>query len=93
MPSVREFDWHDGKAASNLAKHRLSFESARGVFLDVRRIDIDASRELDGEARRKAIGLLDGRLITVVYTMRGDVHWLISARRANRAEERSYGER
>lgn len=93
MRSLREFDWHDGKAASNLTKHKLSFDKARGVFLDVQRIDFDVSRALDGEVRRKTIGLLEGRLIAVVYTMRGNVHWLISARRANRAEERSYGER
>ncbi|QCI66448.1 BrnT family toxin [Phreatobacter stygius] len=76
MRSVRQFDWHDAKAASNLTKHKLSFENARGVFLDLERIDIDASREQDGEVRRKTIGMLDGKLIAVVYTVRDDVHWL-----------------
>jgi uncharacterized DUF497 family protein len=45
----------------------------------------------DGEERRKAIGLIDGKLYTVVYTLRGSVCRLISARRSNAKESRSYG--
>jgi uncharacterized DUF497 family protein len=39
--------------------------------------------------RRKAIGMIDGRLFTV-YVMRGEVCRIISARRANGREERIY---
>ncbi|QCK86512.1 BrnT family toxin [Phreatobacter aquaticus] len=87
------FDWHDDKAASNLIKHGISFGEARSVFLDPLRIDIDASREEDGELRRKTTGLLAGRLFSVVYTLRDDVHWIISARRANPKEIRTYVQR
>ena len=31
-----EFAWDPRKARSNLAKHRVSFEEARSVFLDER---------------------------------------------------------
>lgn len=91
MASSLDFDWHDGKAASNLKKHRVSFADARQVFFDPRRIDIDASREEDGEERRKTTGLMAGKLTSVVYTRRGSVVWIISARRANRTEEKRYG--
>lgn len=87
------FDWHDAKHLSNIAKHGLGFDRAVAVFLDERRIDIDAPHPEDGEIRRKTTGLLGLKLFSVVYTMRGDVHWLISARRANPKEIRRYVQR
>ncbi|WP_369695939.1 BrnT family toxin [Phenylobacterium aquaticum] len=41
--------------------------------------------------RRKAVGVIEGRLFTVVYTLRGAVIRLISARRCNVQEARRYG--
>ena len=32
--SALKFEWDDAKAASNLQKHRVSFEEARAVFSD-----------------------------------------------------------
>ena len=85
------FEWDDAKAESNEAKHKVPFEFATRVFLDDGRIDLDASRVQDGEDRRKAIGRIDGLLYVVVYTMRGDVCRIISARRANAKEAKAYG--
>jgi uncharacterized DUF497 family protein len=85
------FEWDEAKALANLAKHGVPFDYAAAVFLDPDGIDFDASRPEDGEARRKRVGRIEGRLFTVVYTERGDLIRLISARRANAQEERSYG--
>src|SRR5208282_6780587 len=57
----RAFEWDDAKAASNLAKHSVPFDYATRVFLDEAVVDFDASREADGEAPRKAIGLIDSK--------------------------------
>lgn len=92
MASSLDFDWHDGKAAANVAKHGFSFPEAVDVFADPERIDFDVTRPGDGEDRRKTVGMLDGRLMTVVYTRRGAIHWIISARRANRTETKRYGQ-
>jgi uncharacterized DUF497 family protein len=86
-----EFDWDDVKASVNEAKHSVRFDYAAAVFLDDHRLDLDTTRADDGEERRKAIGLIDGKLYTVVYTLRGSVCRLISARRSNAKEGRSYG--
>lgn len=59
----RAFEWDDAKAASNLAKHGVPFDYATRVFLDVAVVDFNASREADGEARRKAVGLIEGRVL------------------------------
>ncbi|MCZ8314035.1 BrnT family toxin [Phreatobacter sp.] len=91
MASSLDFDWHDGKAASNLKKHGLSFADARRVFFDPLRVDRDSTRAADGEERRKVTGQIGTKLYTVVYTERGRLVWLISARRANRTEEKRYG--
>ncbi|HKI14784.1 MAG TPA: BrnT family toxin [Roseiarcus sp.] len=88
----RAFEWDDAKAASNLAKHSVPFDYATRVFLDEAVVDFDASRETDGEARRKAIGLIEERVFTVVYVQRGEAIRIISARRANATERKAYGQ-
>ncbi|WP_174299467.1 BrnT family toxin [Caulobacter sp. S45] len=88
-----QFEWDNAKAQSNLAKHGVGFSLAARVFDDPNHQDSDASREADGESRRKAIGSIEGRLIAVVYVGRGEVVRIISARRANMKESRSYGDR
>lgn len=84
------FDWHDAKHLSNRAKHGIGFDEAIALFLDGDRIDFDASRPEDGEERRKTVGRIEGRLMTVVYAPRGEVRWIISARPANKPEKRRY---
>ena len=88
----RAFEWDDAKAASNLAKHGVRFDYAARVFLDEAVVDFDASRDADGEARRKAVGQIEGRIFTVVYARRGDAIRIISARRANAMERKAYGQ-
>ena len=46
----------------------------------------------NGERRRKAVGRIEGRVFTVVYVRRSETIRIISARRANTAERRAYGE-
>lgn len=85
-----EFDWDDHKAASNLAKHGVSFDYAARVFLDIGRVDLDASRSADDEQRRKVVGMINQRVFTLVYTTRQGTIRIISARRCNAKEQRQY---
>ena len=91
MNTPAEFEWDDAKASANEAKHNVRFNYAAAVFWDDNRLDVDTTRADDGEERRKAIGLIEGKLYTVVYTLRGSVCRLISARRSHAKEARSYG--
>lgn len=88
-----QFEWDEAKAASNLAKHRLTFTAATAVFEDTQRIDIADARYAYGEDRHVTIGLIRGRICAVVYTVRGEVTRIISARKANQREVREYGNR
>jgi len=84
------FEWDEQKAISNLAKHGISFADASAVFHDPFALDTE-ERSIDyGEIRRRIIGLGQGRFLTVIYTERGDIVRLISARKATRPERREY---
>jgi uncharacterized protein len=87
---VGDFEWDDRKAAINLRRHKISFQAARGVFNDAfALIEHDVSEEY-GEDRFLAIGMVEGLLITVVYTERDERIRIISARKANSHEQRKY---
>jgi uncharacterized protein len=84
-------EWNARKAAANLKKHGVSFEEAATSLLDPQalgREDVDS----EGEGRWILIGIsTNARLLTVVYTLRGeDRIRLISARRATRIEAAYY---
>ena len=82
------FEWDDGKAWTNLAKHRVSFEEARDVFADPRAL-VEPDEGAD-EERDITIGMGAGRLLLVVSTERRERTRIISARKANRHEQNRY---
>ncbi len=84
------FEWDENKARHNLRKHGVGFVASLAVFEDPRRIErVDYRRDY-GEDRIQVIGVSAGRVLFVVYTRRGDVIRVISARRANRDERKAY---
>jgi len=78
------------KAAANLNKHGVSFAEAEPVLYD----PMALTREDDnaeGETRFVSVGVgALGRLLTVVWTPRGDALRLISAREATKGERKFY---
>ena len=87
------FEWDARKSVSNLAKHRVSFEEATAVFADPLGRIMSDPRHSVGEERYVLLGVsLRRRLLAVMYTERGDVIRLISARVATRQERRDYEE-
>lgn len=88
-----EFEWDDQKAASNEAKHGVSFDEAASVFADPYRAeDIDMRFDYR-EARFNVVGQIEGLVVHVTYTRRGHTARLISARPASREERKRYGDR
>ena len=82
--------WDAAKASKNLRKHGVSFEEAATVFFDPLFVLIDASRR--EESRTAAIGFDGvGRLLFVVHIEIEEICIrIISARRAEPAEELTY---
>ena len=86
-----DFEWDAAKERANLKKHGIDFRTAATVFLDPYVIEFD---DLDaaGELRFNVIGLVDGRMLFVSYTLRSEVVRIISARGAEPHEKRKYHE-
>lgn len=83
------FQWDEVNNIRNQTKHGLSFDLIEEFDWDNPLI-IDRSRHQDGETRYAAIGMLNGKLHTVIFTQRSDDIRLISLRRANKQEEKAY---
>jgi uncharacterized DUF497 family protein len=86
----QEFEWDADKAEANLRKHRIAFEAARRVFEDDFAIEWPDADLAYGEMRFVITGMVDGRLLRVVYTERNDRIRIISARKATRHEQKQY---
>lgn len=91
MPGLR-FEWDAAKAEQNASNHGITFEVAVLAFDDPFALEWLDDREDYGEDRFVVVGMVDGRLLYVVYTMRGDVYRIISARGAELNERRQYHE-
>ena len=92
------FEWDPAKAASNLHKHGVSFETALRVFADPFALT-HRDRIEGGESRWQTIGVVEGYLVLLVaHTVRHDeqaeqaieIIRIISARAADRKERRRY---
>ena len=79
------FDWHGPKNERNIAQRQLSFGRAALIFGGRTVEKVDDRRDY-GEVRVIAIGNVQGQSLTVVYTDREDVRWIISARPSSREE-------
>jgi hypothetical protein len=86
-----DFEWDTAKERANRKKQGVDFRTAAKVFLDPHVIEFDDFGTAD-ELRFNAIGLVDGRMLFVTYTMRGAVVRIISARGAEPHEKRKYHE-
>ncbi|MBD1804452.1 BrnT family toxin [Microcoleus sp. FACHB-SPT15] len=84
------FEWDERKNEINIAKHGFDFADAPRVFNLPMLVGLD-EREDYGEDRWIGIGLLDGRVVVVVYTEPDDeTTRIISLRKALSYERKRY---
>jgi uncharacterized DUF497 family protein len=87
------FEWDPRKAATNRAKHGVSFEEASSVFGDPLGLIVDDPRHSHGEKRNVLLGLSERhRLLAVMFTERKEMIRVISARKVTRRERKYYEE-
>jgi len=87
---IRGFGWDNNKRNRILREREIDFDDARVVFdgpTIVRRSD------RKDEVRYMVFGFLDNVEVVVICTLRGEVCWIISARRARRDERKIYHSR
>jgi uncharacterized DUF497 family protein len=89
---ILEFEWDPDKNESNELKHGISFRVAASLLQNHNPKILRSRETAPGELRHLAVGESDSDMIAVVYTKRGDVFRIISARKASRSERREYSQ-
>jgi len=84
--------WDETKRKSNLKKHGLDFKDAFLVYENPEKCTYDASRGDEYRLMDVALAVVKGRLLTLVYTERGDEVRVISFRNSSREERKQYEE-
>ncbi len=88
------FVWDENKAVVNLKRHKISFEEAQTVFSDPNARMIFDPEHSEVEDRFILLGISSGlRLLVVCHCYREDdmIIRIISARKANKQEQKQYG--
>jgi uncharacterized DUF497 family protein len=83
------FEWDERKRCSNLLKHGLDFADCAAVFGRPALTWVDDRYDY-GETRYVTLGVLQGKVVSLVHTVEGDFIRVISLRRANRREQAQY---
>lgn len=84
------YEWDEAKNRSNILAHKIDFSDVPLVFNGPTLVDLD-EREDYGEDRWIGIGLLRNVVVVVVFTEpRDDTIRIVSARKANKYEQKKY---
>ena len=85
-----QLEWDSQKNKANIAKHNLDFADASKVFRLPLRVSLD-KRQNYGEERWIGLGLLDGRVVVIVFTeIDKETVRIISLRKALPTERKRY---
>ena len=84
------FEWDENKRQTNIAKHGIDFVDVLDLFDAGNTVTFEDNREDYGEQRFVLLGFFGEKLFHIVFTIRGDVTRIISARRATRLERKLY---
>jgi Uncharacterized protein conserved in bacteria len=83
-----KFDWDPYKSGLNRQKYGIDFSSARMLWEDPERIEIEAPFPL--ENRFILIGKINNNLWTAIHAIRNETIRIISVRRSRKEEKKLY---
>jgi uncharacterized DUF497 family protein len=93
FPHVTGFEWDEGNSEKNWRRHGVLRAETEQVFLNRPLVVAGDPRHSDREGRFFALGHSDSmRLLAVVFTLRGSMLRVISARTMSRRERRVYAQ-
>jgi len=88
-----KFEWDENKRKSNYEKHGLDFRDVELCFESLI-FEWEDTRFDYGEKRFVSLALLDSRVVSLVYVKKAeDLYRIISFRKANERETKSYLQR
>ncbi len=93
LDNVVGFQWDEGNTDKNLESHNVENWECEQVFFNEPLLILDDPKHSRVENRLAAFGKTNGgRLLVVIFTIRGNLIRAISARDMNRKEIRFYEE-
>jgi hypothetical protein len=87
------FEWDENKNTLNKKKHHVSFEEAQTIFIDENAMLINDPDHSESEDRFILLGMSARLHVLVVchcYRKDDEIIRIISARKANRSEQKNY---
>ncbi|APR03274.1 BrnT family toxin [Thauera chlorobenzoica] len=87
-----EIEFDSDKRDKTLTERGMDFARAGEVFAG-RHFTAEDTREDYSEPRHITVGKLDGRMVVMVWTPRGEARRIISMRKANEREQARYAHR
>ena len=91
FPNLTGFDWDDGNRTKNQEKHEVSIGECEQLFFNEPLVIMDDSARSAVEPRYAAFGRTDeDRLLTIIFTIRGTLLRVISARDMSSKERKFY---
>jgi len=93
IPEPVQFEWDKGNIDKNLKKHGVTNEEAEEIFIDQKAVLTEDINHAIIEKRYQILGRTEsGKILNVLFTIRGKIIRIISARFANRKEWKLYDE-
>ena len=87
------FDWDEGNSLKNWILHHVSCNECEQVFFNEPLVIADDEKHSQSEKRWYLLGQTDsGRLLFIVFTLRGELIRVISARDMHKKERSIYNE-
>ena len=91
IATIAGFQWDEGNLLKNWEKHRVAAVECEQVFFNQPVLAVPDEQHSDTETRFYILGQTDGgRELFVVFTTRGNLIRVISARDMNRKERKIY---
>ena len=91
IATITGFQWDEGNLLKSWEKHRVTAVECEQVFFNQPVIAVPDEQHSDTESRFYILGQTDtGRELFVVFTTRGNLIRVISARDMNRKERKIY---
>jgi uncharacterized DUF497 family protein len=91
LSRARGFDWDEANAIKIWKKHSVSQAECEQIFFNEPLVVADDVKHSGVEHRYYVLGATDqGRRLFLVFTLRGDLIRVVTARDMNRKEQRIY---
>jgi uncharacterized DUF497 family protein len=93
VAGLEGFEWDEGNSAKNWLRHEVQQAEAEQALLNTPLVVSVTTKHGAAEPRYIALGQTDaGRLLTIVFTVRGKRIRVISARAMSKPERKIYGQ-